>query len=223
MKTTRQRFKDYDKLYFLPDSDIIIPPFLKKKIASLLKGDILDIGCADGHKLKKLLSGSNSSKIRSIDAIEPSPLYKKAVRIFKNSKKVRVFHKEVKEILLYKKRYDIIMLYEVIEHVPSPENTIRVIKKLLKPGGLLILSTPNRLVYHILCKLKGEKVDPTHVSEMSYRELRKLMNKNFKKNEFIGFFPLMFIIRKFPFLDIVNIIFRYLKCFSRTIYSFSSD
>jgi 2-polyprenyl-3-methyl-5-hydroxy-6-metoxy-1,4-benzoquinol methylase len=41
------------------------------------------------------------------------------------------------------KRYDVVVSYDVIEHVDDPRKFLETIKSLLKPNGLLILGTPN--------------------------------------------------------------------------------
>jgi 2-polyprenyl-6-hydroxyphenyl methylase/3-demethylubiquinone-9 3-methyltransferase len=43
-----------------------------------------------------------------------------------------------------KKTFDIVLALEVIEHVRNPEEFVSLCSKLLKPGGLLIVSTLNR-------------------------------------------------------------------------------
>ena len=40
-------------------------------------------------------------------------------------------------------RYDIISMIEVLEHLPEPAAAIRLVARLLKPGGLLLLTTGN--------------------------------------------------------------------------------
>lgn len=42
-----------------------------------------------------------------------------------------------------KKRYDVITLSHVIEHVHDPYNTLKNCYDLLSPGGLLFIDTPN--------------------------------------------------------------------------------
>lgn len=40
-------------------------------------------------------------------------------------------------------RYDVISMIEVIEHLPAPLDAMRLVSRLLKPGGLLLLTTGN--------------------------------------------------------------------------------
>jgi ubiquinone/menaquinone biosynthesis C-methylase UbiE len=40
--------------------------------------------------------------------------------------------------------FDIVVSSEVIEHTPNPEQAIKEIYRVLKPGGVMVLSTPNR-------------------------------------------------------------------------------
>lgn len=223
MKETFQRFKNYDNIYHLPNSTILIPPFIYKKIVRMMKGDILDIGGATGEKLLNLLENVNYNNIKSIDLIEPSPLYIKAAQNLRKYRKINVYNKELIDLANEQKKYDVILFFEVIEHLKEPEKAIDIIKKILKPEGVLILSTPNKYVYHFLSYLEREPIDPTHVSEMTFKELRNLMDRKFKKNYYFAFFPIMFLIRKFPFLDIINKIYKNFYYLSRTIYSFSSD
>ena len=41
-------------------------------------------------------------------------------------------------------KYDVVLLLDVLEHVANPEQVLRNAKRLLRPGGWLYLSTPNR-------------------------------------------------------------------------------
>jgi SAM-dependent methyltransferase len=40
-------------------------------------------------------------------------------------------------------RFDVISMIEVLEHLPTPLETIRLVSRLLKPGGMLLLTTGN--------------------------------------------------------------------------------
>lgn len=40
--------------------------------------------------------------------------------------------------------FDVVVCFEAIEHVPDPEPVLDELRRVLRPGGLLVLSTPNR-------------------------------------------------------------------------------
>lgn len=73
-------------------------------------------------------------------------------------------------------RYDIISMIEVIEHLPAPAEQLALVERLLKPGGLLLLTTGNldspaarRLGIHY-----GYCAPEIHVSLFSPRSLAHL-------------------------------------------------
>jgi 2-polyprenyl-3-methyl-5-hydroxy-6-metoxy-1,4-benzoquinol methylase len=41
--------------------------------------------------------------------------------------------------------FDVVLSSEAIEHTPNPEHAVRELYRVLRPGGHLVLSTPNRL------------------------------------------------------------------------------
>jgi len=44
--------------------------------------------------------------------------------------------------------FDIIFAFEVFEHFSNPQQAIEEIHRILKPGGILLISIPNTLTYH---------------------------------------------------------------------------
>lgn len=40
-------------------------------------------------------------------------------------------------------RFDLIILFQVLEHLPDPLGTLQQVTKLLKPGGIVVLAVPN--------------------------------------------------------------------------------
>jgi 2-polyprenyl-3-methyl-5-hydroxy-6-metoxy-1,4-benzoquinol methylase len=57
--------------------------------------------------------------------------------------------------------FDVITLWHVIEHLRHPEQTLRKIFELLKPGGMLLVGTPN--VTSVWSKLFGRYWDGLHI------------------------------------------------------------
>mgnify|MGYP005988790825 CR=1 FL=1 len=58
------------------------------------------------------------------------------------------------------KLFDVIFCTEVLEHLKDPHRHLKEIKKMLKPGGKLLVSLPNEnMLYHRLMSLFGMGVD----------------------------------------------------------------
>lgn len=69
------------------------------------------------------------------------------------------------------KRFDMIICADVIEHMEKPEGLLQIIRNHLSPNGLLVLSTPDR----IICRGEDNRKspNPVHVREWSMPELMK--------------------------------------------------
>ncbi|MEP3475802.1 MAG: methyltransferase domain-containing protein [Hyphomicrobiales bacterium] len=60
--------------------------------------------------------------------------------------------------LIGNKKYDLILFCEIIEHIPvPPKDQIQTLLKYLKPGGYLVISTPNIASSNSLMKLINSK------------------------------------------------------------------
>lgn len=68
--------------------------------------------------------------------------------------------------------FDALFLGEIIEHISDPGPVLKEWKRVLKPGGVLIITTPNR--ERLLAKVEGRErpYSPDHLHEFSYLELR---------------------------------------------------
>lgn len=74
-------------------------------------------------------------------------------------------------------RYDCVVSSECIEHTPDPKQAIRQMAKVLKPGGWLALSTPNRTwqpVVHLATTLKLRPFDG-YEKFLSWGEVRSTL------------------------------------------------
>jgi 2-polyprenyl-3-methyl-5-hydroxy-6-metoxy-1,4-benzoquinol methylase len=88
--------------------------------------------------------------------------------------------------------FDVVFCSEVIEHMTSPEILVSEIKRVLKPGGRLVLSTPNSAFW--LYRLFGalgytvsELQHPKHFQFFSRRSLLKLLEgSGLRRQEVMG-------------------------------------
>lgn len=78
--------------------------------------------------------------------------------------------------------FDIILMSEVIEHVASPEFTLRECYRVLRAGGAVAMTTPNlwdarRLYYPALGKVWSGEADATHQTLFNPQTLRRVLER----------------------------------------------
>ena len=142
-------------------------PYLDKSF------QVLDLACGSGFGAD-LLSGS-VSKVTGID-IDGRQLGK-----FKSNNPGNNIEFIVADVLCTgfpDALYDCITAFEIIEHV-DPDVLLKEIFRLLKPGGLCFISTPQNVLGHI-------PSTPDHVREFSLSELLDVVSKYFKIEKVIG-------------------------------------
>lgn len=72
---------------------------------------------------------------------------------------------------------DIFICFETIEHIERHFELIKEIKRVLKPNGILFISTPDKYYYSDLPKYNNE----FHIKELYNYEFKELLTTNFKK------------------------------------------
>jgi ubiquinone/menaquinone biosynthesis C-methylase UbiE len=76
--------------------------------------------------------------------------------------------------------FEVVVSFETIEHLSSPEHLLMEISRVLKPGGVCICSSPNRDFFPFSGK---KETNPFHISEMSYEEFDDLFARYFEVSE----------------------------------------
>lgn len=150
-------------------------------------GDVLlDVGCSNSPYPN--LAMENGLKIDVCDYIRPVKL-NKDIGFFKVAVDANNWNQEMNS------RYNVITLFDVIEHCRYPEQAILNIKSSLKKGGYVVLTTP-------LCNSFGDKYaigstpwlfNPEHLFIFSQKGMEILFNKHsfnlihFEKYEYTKF------------------------------------
>jgi 2-polyprenyl-3-methyl-5-hydroxy-6-metoxy-1,4-benzoquinol methylase len=76
-----------------------------------------------------------------------------------------------------------VVCLEVIEHVPDAERVLREIARVLRPEGLLIVSTPNKWTTSPLYR---RPINPYHALEWYPSSFKKLVSEYFEVEEVLG-------------------------------------
>ena len=182
------------------------------KLLNNPKEHFLEIGCGNGFMLKEALRLGFSN----VKGIEPS---KEAISFadekIKNFIEHGVFDESYKD-----KKYDLVFIAMIIEHVVDSTKFLKDIYDVLKPGGIIICICHNER--HILSKILKAKhpiINDEHVAVFNPRALDLI----FKKNKFTeisiknlkNYYSLSYWIKMFPmpvfFKKIVNNIFNFVS------------
>lgn len=107
---------------------------------------ILDVGCGGGIICEPL--ARLGAKVTGID-FAPNNIVAAKIHSKKNKLKINYINKDIEKSKLDEK-FDIILMFEVLEHLDNWKKTIKNIKKNLNKNGLIIISTINR---NLLSKL----------------------------------------------------------------------
>ena len=97
--------------------------------------DVLDVACGTGVLFPDYLA----RQVNSVTAVDISPEMVKIASSKYPGENITVLCADV-ESLPAEKQFDCIMVYNAFPHFPDPENLIRVLAGLLKPGGTLTVA-----------------------------------------------------------------------------------
>jgi 2-polyprenyl-3-methyl-5-hydroxy-6-metoxy-1,4-benzoquinol methylase len=130
-----------NQTYDLDWWDIAHRSVYKDFIHSYLKKDsgrLLDVGCGLGFFVKSVLTSKPKWEVVGYE------ISKQAVAFANNQNGLKsVYAGLVQNSNLQTDSFDIITLWDVIEHIPKPHSLLTYLFSLLKPGGILFLQTPN--------------------------------------------------------------------------------
>lgn len=133
------------------------------------EGRLLDVGCADGVFIEQaILAGINAEGIDISQVAIERALSRGVPAICSNISNYEP-----------KYPYDIITGFDVLEHVLDPVGFFDSIRRILKPEGILVLTTPNRL--SIFRLLMGRRwyfyIPEEHLHYFDPETAKRLLNR----------------------------------------------
>lgn len=136
--------------------------FIAKQVPA--GGVALDVGCFDGFFVRQLRNRGFDAY--GVDFNRTALTW--GVRQF--GLDGQISNRSVVDLLAEGRRFDVVTLFEVIEHLDDFGSVLRDCVALLKPGGYLVISAPN----NEMCWRPPLDFPPHHLSRFSPRSLRKM-------------------------------------------------
>jgi SAM-dependent methyltransferase len=129
---------------------------------------VLDLGCGTGYGTAALAERAGLAV--GVDRIAPDASARRGG--------ARFLRADLSGIPLRAGVFDLVVSFQVIEHLREPGPYLGAIARCLRPGGTALLTTPNRLT--------SDGVNPFHVHEYEAAELAALLNRHFGEVELRG-------------------------------------
>lgn len=148
-----------------------------KIISSRMKGPggrLLDIGCGFGFFL-------NAMKQRGWD-VAGIEISKSGRRYARDRYQVDIYSRPLEALALPEASFDVITLFYVIEHVADPPAVLREVRRILKPGGLVLIRWPHTTPIIKLLGPLSKHLDlyhtPYHLYDFSRQTMEKLLSES---------------------------------------------
>jgi len=133
----------------------------------------LDVGCGNGYGCAILLS-AGARKVIGGDINSKAVNYAK---VHYAREGLDFLYLDAISLPFPNDYFDTIVCLETIEHVPEPRRLLLECKRVIRPGGLIICSTPNKAVYTVN-RIK-KPLDPFHIQEFYIQEFYNLLSEYF--------------------------------------------
>jgi SAM-dependent methyltransferase len=164
--TTGERLDDASALY---GADLARHRAAYRLAASHVdRGLAIDLGCGTGYGAAEL--SERGGQVIGMDRVAPAPRVRRA--------RARFVLGDLEHLPFAGDAADAIVSFQVIEHLAEPTAYLAEIARVLRPGGVFLLSTPNRL--------QSDGENPYHLHEYEAAELEAVLRAHFGSVELLG-------------------------------------
>lgn len=138
--------------------------------------DVLDAGCGNGYGLR-ILEAAGPARLIGVDLSEEAVARARS----EVDGSTEVVQGDVRDLTFDDDSFDVAICFEVIEHIEGQAQALAELRRLLRPGGTLLISSPNRGVY--------TPGNPHHVREFQPKELESALQAHFAHVELLQQHP----------------------------------
>jgi len=139
---------------------------------------VLDAACGEGYG-SRMLAGS-ASEVIGVD-IDATAIGHAAQR-YAGKTNLRYLRASCTELPIADACIDLIVSFETIEHLSGQEAMLAEFRRVLSPGGVLVISSPNKSIYSDETGYANE----FHVRELTREELAAALSATFPQQVWYG-------------------------------------
>lgn len=139
--------------------------------------DVLDLACGEGYGVALL--AHSARRVIGVDASVEAVVH--ARRAYGGAS-VSFAAGDAANLPLADASVDLVVSFETIEHLGAQDAMVAHMRRVLRPDGLLIISTPNKRIYGN----ESDRQNPFHVRELYFEEFDALLRAHFPAVRYVG-------------------------------------
>lgn len=132
---------------------------------------VLDAGCGEGYGLARL-ADAGAARVLGID-LDPTTVAHAERTYARRYQQIEVRQANLVDLPLADDLVDVVVSFQVIEHLWDVPTYLAELRRVLRPGGRLLVATPNRLTF---TPGSTVPVNPFHVTEFTASELQATLH-----------------------------------------------
>lgn len=133
--------------------------------------DVLDLGCSVGYGAAILARGSR--RVTGVD-LDPNAVAQAAAD---HGSAAGFLVADAAALPFADQSFDAVACFEIVEHVDPPAALLSEVARVLRPGGILCLSTPNERMERLHARSRSRGANPQHVASLTPARLRTLLRE----------------------------------------------
>lgn len=140
--------------------------------------DVLDVACGEGYGTSLMATAARS--VVGVDISEEAIDH--ASRTYNNMINLSFRQGSATSIPAGDAVFDVVVSFETIEHLSAQAEMLAELRRVLRPDGILIISSPNRPVY----SAEHGQENEFHVKELDFDEFDDLLKSQFASIRYFG-------------------------------------
>lgn len=155
----------------------------KREAAALVRRaaprTILDVGCGEGFMIEALLQADITAEFHGIDLSEAAIADARA----RVGPRADLSVMDARTLANDGRQFDLVMMLEVLEHIPGPEQMLPILRKLARSH--VLLSVPREPFFCALNFMRGKNLrrlgnDPEHVNHWGRSGFHRFVSHEFE-------------------------------------------